>query len=108
MTTVDVLFEDLSVQLLGLWVVSGESLLVVGNVDTTVASTLEGTEHSRTGRRALETNVKVGLEGSGSILLVKGLGQCKFTIGLSNTLVLVRKAKLGQSTTGNEETGSVS
>ena len=108
MTTEDVLFEDLSIQLLGLWVVTGETLLVVGNVDTTVASTLEGTEHTRTSRSALETDIEVALEGAGGILLIESLSQSELTIGLSDTLVFVGKTELGQSTTSNEETSGIS
>ena len=107
MTTENVLFEDLSIQLLGLWVVTGETLLVVGNVDTNVASTLEGTEHTRTSRRALETDVEVALERPRSILVVEGLGHDEGAIGLLLTLVLVSKAKLGQGTASAEEASRV-
>lgn len=107
-TSEDVLFEDLSIQLLGLWVVSGETLLVVGNVNTTVTSTLEGTEHTGTSRSTLETNVKVTLERPGSIFLIESLGQRKLAIGFSNTLILVSKTQFGQGTTSDEETSGVS
>ena len=105
--TEDVLLQDLSIELLGLWVVAWEALLVVGDVDTTVGSTLEGTEHTRTSRRALETDVEVALERPGSILVVKGLGHGEGAIGLLLTLVLVGKAKLGQGTASGKETSRV-
>ena len=88
-STEDVLLQDLRVKLLAFWVVPRETLLVVWDVKTTIGSTFEGTEHTRTSRRALETNVKVALEGSGSILVIQGLSECESTIGLSNTLVLL-------------------
>jgi hypothetical protein len=60
--------EDLGVELLGLGVVTGESLLVVGDEDTSVGSTLEGTEDSVTGRGSSETDIEVGLERSGLVV----------------------------------------
>lgn len=97
-TTVDVLLQNLSVELLGLRVVARETLLVVGNEEATVGGTLEGTEHTGTSRRALETDVKVALERTRRILLISRLSHRKSTIGLRNTLVLVREAELGEGT----------
>ena len=107
MATEDVLLQDLSVELLRLWVEAGEALLVVGDVETTVGGTLEGTEDTRTSRRALETDVEVTLEWPGSILIVKGLGQSDGAIGLSLALVLISKAKLGQGAASAEEASRV-
>ena len=106
-TTVDVLLQNLSVQLLRFDVVSRETLGVVGDEDTTVGSTLEGTEDTGTSRCPLETDIEEALERPGSILLVKNLSENKRTIWLSNTLVLVGKTKLGQSTTRTQETSRV-
>ena len=75
MTTEDILFQNLSIQLLAFWVIAWEALLVVGNVETTVASTLESTEHARTGRGSLETNIEVDLEWSRCIFIVEGLSR---------------------------------
>lgn len=104
--TVDVLFQDFGVEFLGFNVETGESLLVVGNVDTTVRGTLDGTEDSVTGRRSLQTDIQERLEGSG-FTVTEGLGQGHGSIGFSNTFVLVRQAELGQSSSGTEETGGV-
>ena len=60
-TTENVLLQDLIIELLGLGIVAREALLVMGDEDTTVGGTLEGTEHTRTSRRAFETNVEVAL-----------------------------------------------
>ena len=64
-STEDVLLQDLIIKLLGLRVVSREALLVVGDIKTTIGITLEGTEHTRTCRCALKTDIKETLEGSG-------------------------------------------
>lgn len=105
--TEDILLENLSIKLLAFGVIARETLLIVGDVEATVGSTLEGTEHTRTRRRALETDVKVTLEWSGSIFIVERLGQLDGAIGLRNTLILVGKAELGESTAGNKETSSI-
>ena len=107
-TTEDVLLEDLVVELLAFWVIAGETLLVVRDVETAIGCTLEGTEHTRTSRSALETDIEVALEGAGGILLIESLSQSELTIGLSDTLVFVGKTELGQSTTSNEETSGIS
>lgn len=104
--TNDVLLEDLGVELLGLGVVTRESLLVVGDEDTTVRGTLHGTEDTGTSRSASETDIEVALEGT-RLVVTEGLNELQFTSGLNNTLVLVGKAKLGEGSSGNEETGSV-
>lgn len=107
MTTEDVLLQHLGIDLLALWVIAGEPLLVVGDEDTAIASTLHGTEHTRARRRALETDVKVTFERSGSVLIVQRLGHGDVAIWLGDTLVLVSEAELGQGTTSNEETSSI-
>ena len=106
-STEDVLLQDLRVKPLAFWVVPRETLLVVWDVKTTIGSTFEGTEHTRTSRRALETDVEVTLERPGSVLVVKRLGQDDLTSRLGLTLVLVSKAKLGQSTASAEETSRI-
>lgn len=105
--TDNVLGENLSVEGLGLGVETGETLVRVGDEDTTVGSTLHGTEDTVTGGGAAETNVEVGLEGAG-LVVTEGLNELELTRGLSETLVLVSEAELGKSTTGDKETGSVS
>ena len=80
----------------------------MGNVDTTVRSTLKVGEDTRTSRRALETDVEVALEWPGSILIVEGLDESDGAIGLLLTLVLLSKAKLGQGAAGGEEASRVS
>lgn len=45
-TTEDILLQHLGIQLFGFWVITWETLLIVGNVETAVTSTLESTEHT--------------------------------------------------------------
>lgn len=106
-STVDVLLEGLVVELLGFRVVAGESLIGVGDEDSTIAGTLEGTEETGAGGGPLETDVEVGLEGTGSILLIESLGEGEGAIGLGNTLVLVGKAELGKGAASGKETSCV-
>lgn len=104
--TDNVLLKDLGVEFLGLGVVTRESLLAVGDEDTTVRGTLHGTEDTGTSGSASETDIEVALEGTG-LVVTEGLNELELTSGLNNTLVLVGKAKLGEGSSGNEETGSV-
>ena len=67
-STDNVLLQDIRVEGLGLWVETGESLAVVGDEDTTVGGTLEGTEDSGSGGCSSETDIEVGLERSGLIV----------------------------------------
>lgn len=106
--TVDVLAESLGIQLLGLDVVAGESLLGVGDEDTTVGSTLEGTEDTGTGGGTGKTNVEEGLEGAAlAIIGLSGLGEGELTVGLLNTDEGLVEAELAEDTAGDQETGSV-
>lgn len=107
MTTDDVLLENLGVDSLALWVESWESLLVVGNEDTTIRGTLHGTEDSVTGRGSSETDIEVGLEWPW-LVLTKGLNKLELSRWLGETLVLVGEAELGESSSGEKETGGVS
>lgn len=108
MSTEDILLQRLSIKLLALRIIPREPFIRVRNEDSTVRGTLERTEYSRTSRCALETDIEVGFERSGSIFVVElfGMGEC--AIWFSDTFVFVGEAKLSQSTTSDKETGSVS
>lgn len=103
--TEDVVAEELVVVGLGLDVVTRETGAGVGDVQTTVGGTLQGTEDTGTGGGAGNTDIKEGLEGTGTLLV--GLSLLDSAIGLGDTLVLVSKAELGQDTAGKEETGGI-
>lgn len=107
-TTGDVLAEGLGVEFLGLDVVSGETVLGVGDEDTTVGGTLHGTEYTGTGGGTDKTNVKEGLEGTaGALVGLDGLSELVLTVGLLDTSELLVKAELLEDTAGEEQTGSV-
>lgn len=106
--TVDVLAESLRVQLLGLDVVARESLLRVGDEDTTVGGTLEGTEDTGTSGGTGKTNVEEGLEGAAlAIVGLSGLGEGELTVSLLNTDEGLVEAELAEDTAGDQETGGV-
>jgi hypothetical protein len=104
-TTIDVRAENLGIELLGLSIETGETVLTVGDEDTTIGGSLHGSEDTGTGRGTLKTDIQEALEGTGSIL--NGLGHGDGTIGLGDTLVLVGKTELGQDTASDEETSAV-
>mmetsp|Transcript_35221 Transcript_35221/g.91464 ORF Transcript_35221/g.91464 Transcript_35221/m.91464 type:complete len:259 (-) Transcript_35221:177-953(-) len=100
----DVVPEPVRVKLLGLGVVTDETLLVVRHVHATIASTLEGTENPVTSGGAKETDIKEGLEGA---LLLTFLNKVQLSSGLLLTLVLLSKTELGKDTASKKETGGV-
>lgn len=102
---VDVLSQGIGIEGLAILVVSGESVLGVGNVETTIAGSLESTEDSASGRSLSQSNVKEDLEWSSST--VDFLCERVATIGLSDTLVLVCQSNLCQRTTRNQETRGI-
>jgi hypothetical protein len=105
--TDNILLENLGVEGLGLGVETGETLLGVGDEDTTVRSTLHGTEDTVTGGGAAETDIEVALEGAG-LVVTKSLNKLKLSGGLGEALVLVGEAELDKGTTSNKETSGVS
>lgn len=106
--TVDVLLQGLGVELLGLHVETGESVLGVRDEDTTVGSTLHDTEDAGTGGGAGKTNIEEGLEGSALLaVLLSSLGQGVLSIGLLDTGEGLVEAELLEDTSGKEQTSSV-
>lgn len=86
--------------------VSGESLLVVRDVETTITSTLQGTEHSVSGGGADKTDIEVGLERT-SVFLDVVQNTEELSVDIGGTLVQVSHFLLGEETAGGEETGGV-
>ena len=86
-------------------VISGESLGLVRDVQTTITSTLEGTEDTVTGSGADETNIEESLERSGRVL--NGLHVVSITINLSGTGVFIGELEVGEESSGGEETNTV-
>ena len=93
--------------LLLLEVVAGESLGVVGDVDTAINSTLEGTEDSVTGGGSNETNIEESSEGTSVLIDALLVNVEEFTVSSLNTLVDVIQAELGEESSGEEETSGV-
>jgi len=83
-----------------------ETLLVVGDLETTIGGTLHGTENTVTSGGAGKTDIKESLHGSYTILpVVKDV--VELAIGLVLTLELVSDLELGQEATGAKETSGV-
>lgn len=85
---------------------TGESLGVMGDVETTVTGTLHGSEDTVTGGGADETDIKEGLERSGGVL--NGLNTEEVTVALSLSGVFVGKVEGGEESSGGEESNAVS
>lgn len=106
--TEDVAAESLGVELLSFDVVTGEAALGVGNEDTTVGSTLHGTEDTGTSGGTGKTNIEEGLEGAaGTVVGLSSLGEAELTVSLLNTGEVLVKAELLEGTAGKEETSGV-
>ena len=102
----DVVAVNLGVEGLLLSVVAGETLLGVGDVQTTIDGSLQGTENSSAGGGAGETDVEAGAEGSGSVGDI--LNHEVLSVDLGGALVDGVQVVLLEDTTGQEETGAVS
>ena len=104
----DVLAESLSIELLGLNVVTGETVLGVRNEETTVGGTLQGTEDTGTGGGTDKTDIEEDLEGAaGTLVGLSSFGQGVFTVSLLNTLEGVVELELLEETASEKETGGV-
>lgn len=95
--TVNVVGKQFGINLLLGLVVSWESRLRVRDGQTTIDSTLEGTEDAGACGGACQPSVENALEGTGT-LVVLGLDLEELAIGLNTALVLVGKTKLGEQT----------
>ena len=104
----DVLAEGLGIELLGLDVVTGEAVLGVGNEETTVRSTLHGTEDTGTSRGTGKTNVQEDLEGAALLTVdLSGLGERELAIGFLNTLESLVELELLQGAAGKQKTSGI-
>jgi len=84
---------------------AGESLVLVGDVETTIGSTLHGTEDTVTGGSADETNIEVSLEWT-SILHVITDGEVR-SINLGVSLVHIGETLVSKESTSAQETNAV-
>jgi len=107
--TENVLLQDVGVELLGLGVEAGESVLRVGDEDTAIRSTLHGAENTSTSGRPVETNIEIGLEGAAITFASLGdISQSELSIRLLNTLEVLVQTKLLENTAGDQEASAVS
>eukprot|EP01137_Pigoraptor_chileana_P005004 Opistho-2@47464 len=83
---------------------SGEALGRVGNVNTTIDGTLEGTEDTGTGRGARKTNVEESAEGA---LVAVSSHVVLLASDLLDTLVGIGEVQLGEDAAGEEEARGV-
>ena len=83
---------------------SGETTLVMGDRDTSVTSSLEGSEDLGSGGGTGKTNIEKSGEGGSSLII--GLDEEVLSVDLGVTLVV--EVELGVHTTSEEETGGVS
>ena len=104
---VSVDFSFVSVVLVFILVGTGETLGVVGDVQTTVNGSLEGTEDSVTSGGGHQTDVQDGLEGVLAIHVVVDHGVV-FTVDFSLAFVLLVQFVFLEESAGAEETGGIS
>ena len=86
--------------------VTWESLGLMWNVDSTIASTLKDTEDSGTGGGSLETNIEKSLEWSLIIISII-INVEVLSIDISGGFVEVSESDLFQQSSGEEETGGI-
>lgn len=104
----DVFAESLGIELLAFDVVTGETVLGVGNEDATVRGTLHGTKDTGTGGGAGETDIKEDLEWAALLAVnLGGLGEGELTISLLDTDKVLVQLELLQHAAGEEETSGI-
>lgn len=108
-TTKDVLPQNLRVEALALRVVSGETILRMGDVKTTVRSTLHGTKDTGTGGGLVETNIQVALEWAARFIVIAlgSLRKLVLSVRCLDTSESLVKAELGQSSASEEKTSGI-
>lgn len=104
-TTLDVALESLGVEGLVLEIVAGVALVVVGDVEATIDSTLERGEHAGSGGGAHEADVEEALERLALVLVRLDVVIIADVVGV--TLVRLREVVLGKEATSAEKSGGV-
>ncbi len=110
----DALTVHVGIVLLGVTVVSGESLLRVGNVKTSISGSLKGSEDTGSGGGGLAANIEKSTEGALVVIdflnvvgLLVVLGRDNFSVDLGVSLVELIESNLLEETAGTEKTGAV-
>ena len=102
MSSINVLLQSIGIKSLTFGIVFRETVFRVRNIETSVTGTLHGTEYSASRGSFPQPNIKENFERSPGTISFFSHGMT--AIRFSDTLILVRKSNLGQSTTSNEET----
>jgi hypothetical protein len=115
--TKDVGLVDLSIVSLGVTVVAGESLVGVGNVQSTIRSTFHGAKDLAASGGVLDSDIEQAAEGSAARLLIDfldvvgaavlALASLDLAIRLLVTLVHVIEADLLEQSAGAQQAGRV-
>merc|ERR1719183_182926 len=82
---------------------TGESLLLVGDVEATVGGTLHGTEDTVAGGGADETDIKEGLEGALVLVDLAVVHGVDGAVNLGVSLVKVGETLVGEQSTGAQK-----
>jgi len=106
-TAEDVVLEHLGVAL-ALVLGADEALGAVGNVQTTIGSTLDGSEETSTGGGAAETNIEQGLEGTAESTVLIETGRVELSAKISVRGPQLVETELAEVTAGKQEANSVS
>ena len=86
--------------------VSWESLGLMWNIDSTIASTLKDTEDSGTGGGSLETNIEKSLEWS--LIIISIIIDVEvFSVDIGGGFVKVTESDLLEESSGEEESGGI-
>jgi len=100
----DVLAKNGGIEVLGVSVVTRETLVLVRDLETSVNSTLHGTEDTGTSGGVVETNVEENVEWTTALGF---LNKEVLSIRLALADVLLVKTELGEDTTSSKETSGV-
>src|SRR5512142_230954 len=106
MLTEDMGTVNISVEALSFSGVTGETLNGVRDVQTTIDSTLHGTEDTGTSGGTSQTNIQITTESTGTV--IDGFNVVFFTGDFSATTIQRVQAQFVQDTAGNQQTGTVS
>lgn len=113
-STKDTLTVHIGVVLLGITVVSRESFLGVGNVESSIRGSLESSKDAISCSCCLASNIQEASEGAFVIIdlvheirLFVVLGAHNLTVDFGVSLVDIIESELGQQTTSNKKAGAV-
>jgi hypothetical protein len=115
MSSEDAFTVHIGIILLGITIISRETLVRVWDVQSTIGGTLQGTEDTAPGRGGLDTNIQKSAEGALIFIdlidvvgsLTNG-GRDDSSINFIISFIDIIKSNLLEETTGTKKTGAVS